>query len=189
MNGLWTTPPACGDVGFHFYRLIVMKLHFPMVLFAAALAMMASPAFAADVAPASPVVESGVQTPAEILQIQRALRERLEKPSGEYSRFDDAAIHRMERAQDRVFSMLKGISSIDQLSATEKTDLSNALSEIKATLLANDGNRQICHRERKTGTNLVSLRCETLAEREARARDSQQQMSDISRAMQTRGGG
>jgi hypothetical protein len=172
-----------------FYRLIAMKLYFSTILFAAALATMAAPALATDVAPATPVVESGVQTPAEILQIQRALRERLEKPSGEYSRFDDAAIQKMERAQDRVFTMLKGVSSIDELSANEKTDLSNALSEIKATLLANDSNRQICHRERKTGTNLVSLRCETLAEREARARDSQQQMSDISRAMQTRSGG
>jgi hypothetical protein len=176
-------------VAFHLYRLTAMKLHFPVILFAAALASMTGAAFASDVAPSTATVESGVQTPAEILQIQHALRERLERPSGEYSRFDDAAIQKMERAQDRVFTMLKGVSSIDQLTSNEKTTLSNALSEIKATLLANDSNRQICHRERKTGTNLVSLRCETLAEREARARDSQQQMSDISRSMQTRGGG
>ena len=176
-------------MGFHFYRLIAMKLRFPMILFAAALATMAAPAFATDVAPETPIVESGVQTPAEILQIQRALRERLERPSGEYSRFDDAAIQKMERAQDRVFSMLKGVNSIDQLTPYQKTDLSNALDEIKSTLLANEGNRQICHRERKTGTNLVALRCETMAEREARARDSNQQMSDFARTVQTRGGG
>ena len=170
-----------------------MKLHIPKtILLAAALALATGVAFAAndtDTAPASQAAEqSSIQTPAEILQIQRALRERLEKPSGEYSRFGDAAIHKMERAQDRVFSMLKGIDSIDQLTPYQKTDLSNALDEIKATLLANEGNRQICHRERKTGTNLVALRCETMAEREARARDSNQQMSDFSRTVQTRGG-
>jgi hypothetical protein len=181
-------PSPCGDVAFHFYRLTAMKLHVPMILFAAALASLTGVAFAADVAPATPTVESSVQTPAEILQIQRALRERLEKPSGEYSRFDDAAIHKMERAQDRVFSMLKGIDSIDQLTPYQKTDLSNALDEIKATLLANESSRQICHRERKTGTNLVALRCETMAEREARARDSNQQMSDFARTVQTRSG-
>ena len=166
-----------------------MKLHFPMILFAVALASMTGAAFAADVAPATSTVETSVQTPAEILQIQHALRDRLDKPSGEYSRFDDAAINKMKRAQDRVFIMLRGVNSIDQLTPYQKTDLSNSLDEIKATLLANEGSRQICHRERKTGSNLVALRCETLAEREARARDSQQQMSDISRTMQTTNGG
>ena len=69
--------------------------------------------------------------------------------------------------------MLKGVSSLDQLTPYQKTDLSNSLDEIKATLLANEGNRQICHRERKTGSNLIALRCETVADREAHARESQ----------------
>lgn len=168
---------------------MTMKLHFPKtILLAAALASIAGVAFANDTAPAPAVEQSSIQTPAEILKIQRALRERLEKPSGEYSRFDDAAIYKMEHAQDRVFTMLKGIDSIDQLTPYQKTDLSNALDEIKATLLANEGNRQICHRERKTGTNLVTLRCETLAEREAHARESSRQMSDMSRSIQFRNG-
>ena len=85
----------------------------------------------------------------------------------------------MKRAQDKVFAMLQGVSSLDQLSPNQKTDLSNSLDEIKATLLANEGNRQICHRERKTGSNLIELRCETVADREAHARDSRTRMRDI----------
>ena len=155
-----------------------MNLHFhKTILLGAALALACGVTFAAnDAAPAQVVEQGAVQTPAEILQIQRALRERLEKPSGEYSRFDEAAIHKMERAQDRVFTMLKGVNSIDQLTPYQKTDLSNSLDEIKATLLANEGSRQICHRERKTGTNLVSLRCETAEQREANARQADLQM-------------
>lgn len=128
------------------------------------------------------------QSAEEIVRMQRALRAKLESPTGEYARFSPEAISKMERAQDKVFQMLEG-KSLDQLNDYEKTDLSNALDQIKATLLANDGNRQICHRERRTGTNLVSLRCETMAEREARARESNDAMRDISRTMQTTNGG
>ena len=39
-------------------------------------------------------------------------------------------------------------------------------------------NRVTCHYERKTGTNLVSLHCETLAQREQNARESQEFMRE-----------
>lgn len=116
------------------------------------------------------------ETVSGILKMQHELRARLEKPSGEYSRFDATAIRKMEAAQDDVFSMLDGVQSLDQLNAEKKTRLSNSLDEIKAVLLANEGSRMICHRERKTGTNLVERRCETMANREANARQVNQQM-------------
>jgi hypothetical protein len=119
---------------------------------------------------------TGQQSVAEILRLQHGLRERLEKPSGDYSRFDQAAIGKMERAQDKVFHMLDGVASLDELNMNQKTELSNALDEIKAVLLANEPNRLICHRERRTGTNLVERRCETVAQREERAREADMQM-------------
>jgi len=125
---------------------------------------------------AAPDQVAGTQSVSEILQVQRALRARLEAPRGEYSRFDSNSIHKMEIAQDKVFRMLNGVSSLDQLNAEQKTDLSNSLDEVKATLLANESNRMICHRERKTGTNLVALRCETVAQRDANARESDRQI-------------
>lgn len=120
--------------------------------------------------------EQGGETASGILQLQHALRAKLEKPSGEYSRFDNAAIGKMERAQDKVFGILDGVESLDQLNVFQKTELSNLLDEIKSVLLANEQNRTICHRERKTGTNLLELRCETLADREARAREAGQML-------------
>ena len=53
----------------------------------------------------------------------------------------------MKRAQDNVFRMLSGVNSLDELNENQKIDVSNSLDEIKAILLANEGNRLICYRE------------------------------------------
>lgn len=114
----------------------------------------------------------------EILQVQHALRAKLDSPSGEYSRFDKESIRGMEAAQDRIFAILNGVTSIDQLNAQQKVDLSNALDQVKATLLAQEGNRVICHIERKTGTNLTERRCETVASRNRNVEESRTFMAD-----------
>ena len=130
------------------------------------LAVFACPGIAAPQQAAAP------QSVAEILQFQHALREKLEKPSGEYSRFDATSIRKMEQAQDKIFHMLAGVTSLDQLNMEQKIDVSNSLDEVKAVLLANESNRMICHRERKTGSNLVERRCETVASRDARTHEA-----------------
>jgi len=129
------------------------------------------------------------QTVSEILQFQHALRAKIDKANGEYSRFDEGQISRMRQAQDNVFHMLAGVDSLDELNETQKIQVSNSLDQIKAILLANEGNRLICYREKKTGTNLLTKRCETYADREARARETQQQMIDANNRAQTRSGG
>ena len=128
------------------------------------------------------------QTASEILQFQKELRTKLDNPTGEYSRFSEADVAKMKRAQDNVFSVLSGVDSLDQLSLDQKTSLSNSLDVIKATLLADEGNRLICHRERKIGTNIVAKRCETVAEREARAKAAQEQMREMAPTVQTKSG-
>jgi hypothetical protein len=150
---------------------------------ALALAVVSSVAFAAETAPAP---AAPTQSVAEILSVQHGLRDRLERHNGEYARFDANAVARMERAQDNVFAMLRGVDSLDQLSPNQRTDLSNSLDEIKSILLAHEGDRQICHRERKTGSNLIELRCETVAEREAHARDSAEAMRERAPTVQTK---
>jgi len=166
-----------------------MKPHaFPSLILSAALAFGVAGMACAANNPATGTADQP-QTVSEILTFQRNLRERLDKPYGEYSRFDQAALSHMKRAQDKVFAMLQGVSSLDQLSPNQKTDLSNSLDEIKATLLANEGSRQICHRERKTGSNMIELRCETVADREAHARDSREAMREIAPSPGTKSGG
>jgi len=129
------------------------------------------------------------QTVSEILQFQHALRGKLDQPNGEYSRFDEGQIARMKHAQDNVFRMLSGVNSLNDLSENQKIEVSNSLDEVKAILLANEGNRLICYREKKIGTNLLTKRCETYADREAHARESERAMRDMSRSYQTENGG
>jgi hypothetical protein len=149
--------------------------------FAALLAVCAAPVLAQD---------DGVDnTVPEILHTQHALRAKLDNPTGEYSRFSADDLAKMRHAQDQVFRMLDGVSSLDQLKEDQKIALSNALDQVKATLTNNEGNRLICYRERRMGTNLLEKRCETVDEREARTHDSQQQMQDMAREVQTRSGG
>ena len=120
--------------------------------------------------------DEGATTVPQILQMQHALRAKLETPSGEYSRYSESDIRKMEAAQDNVFHILDGVTSIDQLNAGQRTDLSNSLDQVKATLLANEKSRVICKIERKTGTNLTSRRCETVAQREANALEARRQI-------------
>jgi len=143
-----------------------------------ALAWASSAAFAADTQPAAAAGASqqAPETVASILSTQHDLRDRLEKRSGDYARYDDNAIRKMERAQDRIFQMLAGVTSLDQLNPTQKVDLSNALDEVKAVLLAKDDQRMICHIERKIGSNLSERRCETVAQRRANAEEARREM-------------
>jgi hypothetical protein len=131
--------------------------------------------------------DEGASTVPQILQMQHALRTKLESPSGEYSRFNESDIRKMEAAQDRVFKLLDGVSSIDQLNQQQKVDLSNSLDEVKATLLAQDGNRVICHVESKIGTHLTQRRCETVANREKNVQESRKYMMDHPDHIQQRG--
>jgi hypothetical protein len=157
-----------------------MKLK-SLVAYGVLLAGLSGACLAADVAPATTVPE--------ILQMQHALRAKLESPKGEYSRFDNDAIRKMELAQDQIFQMLNGVTSLDQLSEVQKVDLSNALDQVKATLLSQEGNRMICHVEPKLGSHLTERRCETVAQRAQRARDSQEVMKQFRDVTQKVSGG
>lgn len=124
-----------------------------------------------------------------ILKTQHTLRTKLDNPTGEYSRFSPDDLNKMRHAQDRIFQMLDGVTSLDQLKQDQKIALSNELDQVKATLTQNEGNRLICYREKRIGTNLLEKRCETVDEREARAHQSQQEMQDMAREVQNRSGG
>ena len=129
---------------------------------------------------ASGPVHAGKQAPAsvpEILQVQHALRAKLDVPGG-VANFDKSAIQRIETAQDTVFRLLDGVTSLDQLNDQQKVELSNALQVIQATVLAQEGSRVICHVERKTGTHMTTRRCETVADRERDAADARKYMLD-----------
>ncbi|RDZ26783.1 hypothetical protein [Lysobacter silvisoli] len=101
----------------------------------------------------------------QILQEQREIRAETERPTGAYARFDRNQIDKMQRAQDRIFRLLDGVDQVEQLDREKQVELFNSLEEVKAVLAANENDRQICRRERKTGTTLREVRCATVGER------------------------
>ena len=118
----------------------------------------------------------GPETVAGILATQRELRAHLDKRDGEYARYSDESVRKMERAQDQVFTMLTGVDSLDQLNEGDRIKLSNALDQVKAVLLAKEDSRLVCHLERKIGSNMMQRRCETVAQRQANADEARRQM-------------
>lgn len=111
---------------------------------------------------------------AMILQQQREIRSETESSTGAYARFGAPALGRIETAQDRIFSLLNGVNTLDQLNADQKVELFNALEEVKAVIAQNESNRQKCWRERKLGTSVKQTRCATMAELEQIRLDAQQ---------------
>ena len=123
-------------------------------------------------APACALAADAAQTPQEIVAFQRDLRAKLDAPTGDYKRYSPQQLEKMKRAQDSVFSMLDGVASLDALNQAQRIELSNKLDEIKATLLAREDSRMICHLERRTGSNMMVRRCETAASREENRREA-----------------
>ena len=129
---------------------------------------------------ASGPAHAGQQSPAsvaEILQVQHALRAKLDAP-GAVAPFDKGAVQKIETAQDHVFHLLDGVTSLDQLNDQQKVELSNSLQTIQATVLAQEGSRVICHVETKTGTHLTTRRCESVADRDRNAAEARKYMLD-----------
>jgi hypothetical protein len=110
-----------------------------------------------------------------ILDQQQALKRDLD--AGKAEGLSTRQVNVIRKAQLDVFAATEGKTSLDELSMDEKVRLENALerinAEVKNTRAGRDG-KQVCWRERTSGTNTKVTRCGTEAEmREARegARD------------------
>lgn len=133
------------------------------------------------IASSSPLAASAQDTAAEpqkldlILAQQRELKRELD--TGKVDGMTTRQVNAIRKAQADVFAATDGKTSLDQLSMDEKVQLENALerinAEVRNTRSAHD-DKQVCWRERTSGTTMKVTRCGTEAEkREARegARD------------------
>lgn len=125
-------------------------------------------AIAQDEAPAPQKLE-------RILAQQQELKRDLD--AGKTDGLTTRQVNAIRKAQVDVFAVTEGKTSLDQLSMDDKVRLENALerinAEVKNTRAGHD-EKQVCWRERASGTTMKVTRCGTEAEkREARegARD------------------
>jgi len=124
------------------------------------------------------VLAQDAPTPEKLDQIvtqQQALKRDLD--AGKTDGLTTRQVSVIRKSQAEVFAVTEGKTALDQLSMNEKVRLENALERINAEVKntrAGQNDKQVCWRERMTGTNTKVTRCGTEAEmREARegARD------------------
>jgi hypothetical protein len=108
-----------------------------------------------------------------ILEQQREIRDQTESSTGAYARFGSEALDRMHGAQEQIFELLDGVTTVEQLPPEQQAELFNALEEVKTVISQNEDNKQKCWRERKLGTTMRETRCATMAELRAVKQDSQ----------------
>lgn len=103
------------------------------------------------------------------LQIVRAQQTalRAELDSGKLEGLTPRQLKSVRKAQLEVFALIEGKARIDALTIDDKVRLENALerinAEIKGTRLAGE-ERQVCWRERTSGTKMKVTRCGTQEE-------------------------
>ncbi len=129
-------------------------------------------AFAAGAQEAPAPAHDGLQ---QILTQQQELKRDLD--AGNNDGMTTRQVNAIRKAQTDVFALMQGKTRLDQLSMDDRVRLENALerinAEVKNTRAGRD-DRNVCWREKMSGTNTKVTRCGTEAEmREARegARD------------------
>lgn len=113
---------------------------------------------------------------AKIVEQQRALSEDLEGGSVTLTPRQRGVI---QKAQEEVFTLTDGKSSLDELNIAEKTKLENALERINAVVVGTpkaNGEKQICKRVALTGTAMKTTRCASAAEWDQLREDSRRSL-------------
>lgn len=117
-----------------------------------------------------PCVSIGSDQPdklATLLEQQRALQSDLADGKLELT---TRQLNLVRKAQDEVFALTAGKTSLDQLSIEERVRLENALERVNAQVKGGDldrlarGEQEICRRERRTGSKVKVTVCATQAE-------------------------
>jgi len=111
-------------------------------------------------------------TPAEFDAQIATIRTEI-KPGGVYGGIKPADRETVEANLDRMSALLHKKGSSAALDANEKIELFNAQEKANAILTGNEQNRLICTNEMKSGTHFPVKTCQTVAERDATRRQSQ----------------
>jgi hypothetical protein len=109
--------------------------------------------------------------------------------AGDYGRLKKGTIVRIEMARNRIGDLLAGHDSALELKPDERIELFNAQETITAAIRSDDKNREVCKREMVTGSRLPKTECMTVAEREARRRNAQENTDKFLRNLCTVGEG
>ena len=101
----------------------------------------------------------------EYIDHQHALRREVEQGK-RFKHVDGQSKRELYAAQDRIFDLLEGHDSVDELTAQQQVDLYNAQNVVNGVVADAELDREVCRREKHIGSNRVKLVC--LSKREWR---------------------
>lgn len=101
----------------------------------------------------------------DYLDHQHALRRDFEHGK-RFRHVDGQSKRQLFAAQDRIFAILEGRDSIEELTAQQQVDLYNAQNVVNGVVADAELDREVCRREKQIGSNRVKLVC--LSKREWR---------------------
>ena len=101
----------------------------------------------------------------EYLDHQHELRRDVEHGK-RFKHVDGQSKRELYAAQDRIFALLEGHESVDELTAQQQVELYNAQNVVNGVVADAELDREVCRREKQIGSNRVKLVC--LSKREWR---------------------
>jgi hypothetical protein len=123
--------------------------------------LMTSTAFAVSPSSASPGVSSASadRDLTNILERQREIADQMRLASDALSPRQRQIIHREQR---RIFSILQGRSSLDELAPSRRIELWNALQSVNAAIdgsASAEERKLVCTHQNRTGSRVTRVRC------------------------------
>ena len=101
----------------------------------------------------------------EYVDHQHVLRRDVEHGK-RFKHVDEQSKRELFAAQDRIFAILEGRDSVDELTDQQQVDLYNAQNVVNGVVADAELDREVCRREKHIGSNRVKLVC--LSKREWR---------------------
>lgn len=114
----------------------------------------------AAVVPAVHAADAGIAL-APIRDQQAVIREGVLARVGPYRGLSDAARGQLLERQNRLIALLDGKMDASELTPGQRVEAFNLLEWIESTVNRTPGDRLVCERGRKTGTNRVARVCRT----------------------------
>ena len=120
----------------------------------------------------------------EIVAQQQVIRADVKAVKNGWDEIPEQKRNELLGKQDRLMVLLAGKGTIGDLNETDQVEVANTLEWIKALATNAEGERQICQRERQTGSHRVTTVCrsvESMRKERERTKDTMQFAEHLSR--------
>jgi hypothetical protein len=108
--------------------------------------------------------ETTSKSAVEIVSQQQEIREEIQARAGRYKDMPGVKRESILKDQDRLFALLAGKHSIDELDAGQRVDAFNVLQSINAAINNKEDERVICEARKPIGSNRTERVCRSLAQ-------------------------